>query len=218
MALAMVGMYTNQWSDDPDAAWQEAVRGAEAAMQADENEPAALLAMGIVRMLQSRLDEGRRHGDRLLELQPNKSEGLVLLGNIALSSGRPEEAIQHLETALRVDPMGPNICLHILGQALFMAGDTGRAEEMLLRRIEVSPETDSSRLLLASIYGHEDRFEEAQKYWADIFRVNPDYSLKDRVAAWPFLDDSFPKHIVAGLEKAGIDHQISFGDSPDTVT
>ena len=215
-ALAMVGMYTNQWADDPDAAWREALRCADAAMQVDENEPAALLAMGIIQMMQSRFDEARRLGNRLLELQPNKSEGLVLLGNVALSSGDPAEAIRHLETARKVDPMGPDISLHILGQALFMAGDIRRAEEALIKRIEHNPETDSSRLLLASIYGHEGRIEEAQEYWADIFRVNPGYSLKDRVAAWPYLEDTFPKHIIAGLEKAGIDHQITFGDSSGT--
>jgi len=106
--------------------------------------------------------------------------------------------------------LGADITLHILGQALYMAGDMNKAEETFKHRIEVNPHTDSSRLYLASIYGHQERFEEAREMWASIFSVNPDYSLKDRVAGWPFREDTFPRQIIAGLEKAGIDHQITF--------
>jgi adenylate cyclase len=208
--MAMMALYTNQWTDDPDAALKEAVRCAEAAMAQDDQEPAALLSMGIICMMQCRYDEAKKHGHKLLELLPNKTEGFVLLGNVALSCGHPDEAIRHLEAGRIVDPMGADITLHILGQAQYMAGDLPKAEKSMLQRIELNPHTDSSRLYLASIYGHQERFEDAREMWASIFEVNPGYSLKDRVAGWPFQEDTFPKHIIAGLEKAGIDHQITF--------
>jgi adenylate cyclase len=208
--MSMMALYTNQWTDDPEAALKEAVRCAEAAMAQDDQDPAALLSMGIICMLQCRYDEASRHGHKLLELLPNKTEGFVLLGNVALACGDPEEAIRQLEAGRSVDPMGPDITLHILGQAQYMAGDMAKAEKTFLHRVEVNPQTDSSRLYLASIFGHQERFEEAKKMWESIFQVNPDYSLQDRVAGWPFREDTFPRHIIAGLEKAGIDHQISF--------
>ena len=179
-------------------------------MAQDDQEPAALLSMGIICMMQCRYDEAKKHGHKLLELLPNKTEGFVLLGNVALSCGHPDEAIRHLEAGRIVDPMGADITLHILGQAQYMAGDLPKAEKSMLQRIELNPHTDSSRLYLASIYGHQERFEDAREMWASIFEVNPGYSLKDRVAGWPFQEDTFPKHIIAGLEKAGIDHQITF--------
>jgi adenylate cyclase len=208
--MAMMALYTNQWTDDPAAALKEAVRCAEAAMAQDDQDPQALLSMGIICMLQCRYDEAMQHGHKLLELLPNKTEGFVLLGNVALSCGHPEEAIRQLEAGRSVDPMGADITLHILGQAQYMAGDLPKAEKSMLQRIEKNPQTDSSRLYLASIYGHQERFEEAREMWASIFEVNPGYSLKDRVAGWPFQEDTFPRHIIAGLEKAGIDHQITF--------
>ena len=208
--MAMMALYTNQWTDDPNAALKEAVRCAEAAMVQDDQEPAALLSMGIICMMQCRYDEAKKHGHKLLELLPNKTEGFVLLGNVALSCGHPDEAIRHLEAGRSVDPMGADITLHILGQAQYMAGDLPKAEKSMLQRIELNPHTDSSRLYLASIYGHQERFEEAREMWASIFEVNPGYSLKDRVAGWPFQEDTFPRQIIAGLEKAGIDHQITF--------
>ena len=208
--MAMMALYTNQWTDDPDGALKEAVRCAEAAMAQDDQDPAALLSMGIICMLQCRYDEASQHGHKLLELLPNKTEGFVLLGNVALACGHPDEAIRQLEAGRNVDPLGADITLHILGQALYMAGDMNKAEETFKHRIEVNPHTDSSRLYLASIYGHQERFAEAREMWASIFSVNPDYSLKDRVAGWPFREDTFPRQIIAGLEKAGIDHQITF--------
>ena len=209
-AVAMVALYTNQWADDPASAWSEAQACAEAAIAKDEQEPAAHLALGIVRMLQLRFDEASQHGQRLLELAPNKTEGFVLLGNVALATGHPEEAIRQLEAGLAADPKGPDIILHILGQARFMAGDLEQAEETFKRRLAANPSSDSSRLNLASIYGHQGRHEEARATWAEIFEVNSSYSLKDRVAAWPFQSDTFPKQIIAGLAKAGIDHGIEF--------
>jgi adenylate cyclase len=208
--MAMMALYTNQWTDDPDAALKEAVSCTEAAMAQNDQDPAALLSMGIICMLQCRYDEARQHGLTLLELLPNKAEGFVLLGNVALACGDSDEAIRQLEAGRSVDPMGADITLHILGQAQYMAGDLPGAEESFLKRVEVNPETDSSRLYLASIYGHQERFEEAREMWESIFQVNPGYSLKDRVAGWPFQEDTFPRQIIAGLEKAGIDHQITF--------
>ena len=207
-AITQLSLFTNQWSDDKSLAWDNAVSSADRAYAADPGDVNALLALGILRMFQRRPDDARNFGWKLIAKEPNNPAGLSLLANIEHYEGKYEEAVKGAEAAIRVDPYSPDIVLQILGQALFMAGDFAKAEKVLKQRIERNPATDTSHLYLASMYGHQGRNTEAQAEWAEIFRVNPGYSLAERIATWPYKDDTVPKYIVEGLEKAAIDHQI----------
>ncbi len=207
-AITQLSLFTNQWSDDKSLAWDNAVSSADRAYAVDPGDINALLALGILRMFQRRPDDAREFGWKLINKEPNNPAGLSLLANIDHHVGSFAQAVEGAEAAIRVDPYGPDIILQVLGQAAFMMGDFDKAERVLKQRIERNPATDTSHLYLASMYGHQGRNTEAQAEWAEIFRVNPGYSLAERIATWPYMDDIVPKYIVAGLEKAGIDHQI----------
>ncbi len=75
---------------------------------------------------------------------------------------------------------------------------------MLKKRIRRSPETDSSRVLLAAAYGQLGRVDEARAEWAGAMQINPDYSLKDRLGAMPFKNPDDAQLIIEGLAKAGL--------------
>jgi adenylate cyclase len=55
------------------------------------------------------------------------------------------------------------------------------AAQQLVDRIARNPSTDASRMLLASCYGYLGRAEEARTVWAELLKVNPDFSLMQRV-------------------------------------
>jgi tetratricopeptide (TPR) repeat protein len=67
--------------------------------------------------------------------------------------------------------------LHFLAQANFSLGAYDTAARLLLERIARNPGTDASRMLLASCYGHLGRAEDARITWAELLKVNPDFSL-----------------------------------------
>ncbi|MCZ6451123.1 MAG: hypothetical protein O6918_09735 [Deltaproteobacteria bacterium] len=53
-------------------------------------------------------------------------------------------------------------------------------------------------------YGHLGRTKEARDEWAEVLRINPDYSLEHRRRVLPFKNpDDFDK-IMNGLRKAGV--------------
>jgi len=207
-AIASISLATNQWTDDPEAALQQANTLAERAVAADENEVSAHLALGVVRSFQRRREEARNHGRRLMEISPNNPEGHALLSNVEHYAGNFEIAIEEAEKALRVDPHGPDIIWQMLAQAAYMAGDYEKSKSALVKRIELNPGTDTSHLYLAAIYGRSGEIDKAKFEWSEIFRVNPTYSLADRIKAWPYADPEMYKRILEGLEMAGIDHQI----------
>ena len=94
--------------------------------------------------------------------------------------------------------------LHFLAQANFSLGEYETAARQLLERIARNPGTDASRMLLASCYGHLGRAEEARAAWAELLKVNPDFSLMQRARVLPYKDAVDFQRIVEGLAKAGL--------------
>jgi hypothetical protein len=62
--------------------------------------------------------------------------------------------------------------------------------------------TIASRMLLASCYGHLGRVEEARTTWAELLKVNPDFSLTQRARVLPYKQASDFQRIAEGLAKA----------------
>jgi adenylate cyclase len=93
------------------------------------------------------------------------------------------EALEPIATAMRLDPHYAPIVLHFLAQANFSLGAYDTAARLLLERIARNPGADASRMLLASCYGHLGRAEDARVTWAELLKVNPDFSLSQRARA-----------------------------------
>jgi adenylate cyclase len=74
----------------------------------------------------------------------------------------------------------------------------------LKRRIIRKPDTDMSRVLLASCYGHLGRAEEAKGLWQEALTINPAYSLEQRRRVLPHKDPANFERVVEGLRKAGL--------------
>jgi adenylate cyclase len=59
-----------------------------------------------------------------------------------------------------------------MAQANFSLGKYEIAAQQLRDRIARNPQTDASRMLLASWYGHLGRAEDARALWAELLKVN----------------------------------------------
>jgi adenylate cyclase len=57
---------------------------------------------------------------------------------------------------------------------------------------------------LASCYGHLGRAEDARTAWADLRKVNPDFSLMQRARVLPYKNPDDFQRILEGLAKAGL--------------
>jgi adenylate cyclase len=105
---------------------------------------------------------------------------------------------------MRLDPHYPTMVLHFVAQAHFSLGQYEAAAQLLVDRIARNPSTDSSRMLLASCYGHLGRAEDARAAWAELLEVNPEFSLMQRARVLPYKEASDFQRITDGLAKAGL--------------
>jgi len=103
---------------------------------------------------------------------------------------------------MRLDPHYAPIVLHFLAQANFSLEKYETAAQLLLDRIARNPGTDSSRMLLASCYGHLGR--EARLTWAELLKVNPEFSFAQRARVLPYKNPEDFERIAQGLAKAGL--------------
>jgi adenylate cyclase len=119
-------------------------------------------------------------------------------------SGQHKQALESLAVAMRLDPLYPNILLHLAAQAHFSMGQDEIAAGHLVERIARNPNTDASRMLLASAYGHLGRIDEAKAAWAGLLEVNPGFSVGQREGVLPYKDPRDFRRIAEGLAKAGL--------------
>jgi adenylate cyclase len=204
LALAAISDYVSDWALDPAQALDEAERWARRAVELNDQEPVSHMALGSV-LLWRRDHEGALSEFRhMIVLDPNFAQGHAATGLALMYAGRAAEALEPIATAMRLDPHYSSIVLHFLAQANYSLGEYETAAQLLVRRIARTPGTDSSRMLLASCYGHLGRGEDARATWAELLQVNPEFSLTQRAGVLPYQDPGDFQRIAEGLAKAGL--------------
>lgn len=203
LGVALCNVYTNAWTDDPDAALSRALERAERAVSLDDSLSQAHWVLGLAFMWSRQHDLASRELARAIELDPSFAHAYAALGVLCGYDHRPDDAYDSLEMAMHLHPHYPDIFLHFLGLAYFVAGRYEAAADALSRRVSRRPDTDISRVLLASSYGHLGRKKEAQAQWGEALRLNPSYSLEQKRSALPFRDPADFERIVEGLRLAG---------------
>jgi len=204
LSLATISDYVSDWAADPAQALDEAERRARRALELDDQEPVSHMALGNVLLWQRDLEGALAEFRRMIELDPNFAQGYSATGLALMYAGRASEALEAFAIAKRLDPHYASIVLHFMAQTHFSLGQYETAAKQLLERIARTPATDSSRMMLASCYGHLGRAVDARAAWAELLKVNPEFSLTQRERVLPYKNAADFQRIVEGLAKAGL--------------
>jgi adenylate cyclase len=196
--------YSNRWRDPPEESLQAAYEMAQKAVALDDNSPEAHCALGVTYLSLKQPDRAMAEAQKALTLDLNFVWAHSVLGQALHYAGRSRDAIEPLRTAIQHDPIARDLYLHFLAQAHFGLEEYEEAAGLLKRRILRKPDTDLSRVLLAACYGHLGRADEARDLWAEVRRINPDYSLDYHRRINAYKDSSYFERLIDGLRKAGV--------------
>jgi len=197
--------YVNQWSED----WEESRRiGRELALKAvsiDDRCAYAHAHLGAVQLWSGEPEKAIDELERAIALDPNFAAGYLMLSMALHYAGDSRTALTRIATSKRLDPYRPNFILHCEALCHFMLSDYEAAAKVLRQRIAHFPNTDISRALLSSTYGHLGNIELARSTWSDLMQVNPAYSFAQRRKILPYRNPDDLERIAEGLRKAGLD-------------
>ncbi len=196
--------YSNRWGETPDESLELAMQLGQRAVELDASNPHAHFAVSAAALWMKQHDVSIAAAEKCLAIAPNFADGHGILALILVYSGKAREAIASLNKAMRLDPHYRDIYLHFLALAHVQLGEYEQAVAVLKRRLVRKPESDISRMLLAAVYGHLGNFEESRIEWAEVLRINPDYSLEHRRKTLPYKNPADFEHMLDGLRKAGL--------------
>src|SRR4029453_13287194 len=104
-------------------------------------------------------------GAKCIALEPGSTLGHAQHGHALLYAGRPAEALKVFARLRRLDPHFPDLYLHFIAQAHFNLEQYAETETILRQRNARNPNSELSRVLLASTLGHLGRTDEARAEW-----------------------------------------------------
>jgi len=202
---ALAGSFCREWIEDlseSDSALERAYVAAKKAIALDSKESACQAALGWVYLLRQCYDLAEHHYLKAVELDPNNAARVASLGDVCTSLGRPEEGIEHLKEAKRLDPFfDPTWYWPIVGVAHFVARRYDEAIADLSRSPTMPVWTQT---YLAACFAHKGEIDQARHYAAVVVQRVPGFSLVRFVAKEPFKLSADREHLAEGLRKAGL--------------
>jgi adenylate cyclase len=209
--------YTRYWGQDIGLGPrnEEALYLAEQSLAKAMRQPTPL-----ARQVASAMDaHSRQQEDAIAEARraitddPNDADGYVALAGALSFAGRPSEALEAIERAMRLNPNYPSSYVYQLGLAQFGANRLDQAATSLERAIAMNPNDYWSQRLLLATYGMLGRREEAARLVESMRqgdqRGSRAYTLDPlairAIAYWyPFAKADDAKRLADGLRKAGV--------------
>ncbi len=111
----------------------------------------------------------------LLQLTPNNASTLYLLGWIAHTAGRSEEALDLFSQAARLAPDNPAM-VNALGEAFLTSGQYGEAMDCFLRARSLRPSYAQSHNNLGRLFQIQGDLPAAQTCFSEAIRLDPRYA------------------------------------------
>ena len=189
------------WWDDRDAAWDECVAELDKALALDDNDADVHRILAAVNIGRGDLAKARYHQERALALNPNYDLIVVQQGELLTWLGNPEDGIDWIKKAMRLNPHHPERFWSHLGKAHFTARQYAEAIEAFMH---LSATDYTHHAFLAASYAWLGDATAADAHADRIRAQNKDFDIDTFLATLHYDDPADLAHCREGLEKAGL--------------
>ncbi len=196
--------FNNQWDRDPHLL-DRIFQTAQQAVALDDSNSVAYSMLGVAYMFAKRdYDQGITAAQHAVAIDPNFAWGYGCLAWMLEVSGRPAEAVEAAEKAIRLDPLNRAVYSLYEGFAYAFMGRYGDAISSLKEYLARYPNLIGARIVLIACYIELGRTGEARAEAAEVMRINPGFSLEKQrensVMKEPMRDRLFGDMAKAGLK------------------
>ena len=192
------------WSKSREETKQLAREWAERAAPLPDMDGQAHTILSFIHLLDRDFDAALEAGERGVENRPSCIHSNAFYANALHYCGEQEKAQYHIELAMRYAPMHPAFYHDILASTCRAVGDLDRAAQEARTAIEINPNDQTARLILASLAVKQDKPSDSAKLVQEIRRLDPEFSIATFAAGQPYRSEEFLAQYVAELHDAGL--------------
>jgi tetratricopeptide (TPR) repeat protein len=137
--------------------------------------PQNISNLGRIEAARGNLDQAAKLFNKALELNPDFVPAHLGLGTL-LATAHPDEALRHLETAVKLDP-GSGQAHVLLGTFFEAHGDFDRAVPQYEEAVRLAPEEATHWFRLGTAYARQGRTADARRCLEKAVSLKPDMRL-----------------------------------------
>ena len=194
--------YVYGWCDDREATAGQFVEELRIALALDDNDSDVHRILAAVNLaVYHDHEKAIYHQERALGLNPNDDLIVVQQGEILTWLGRPEEGIEWIRKAMRLNPYHPERFWSHLGRAYFTAR---RYDEAIKAFQRVANADDAHFAALSAGYGALGDDVAASASAKDVLKRTPDFSVAKHLTTQHYKHHCDLEHYRAALLKAGL--------------
>ena len=201
----------SEQSPDRESDVRQASELVSRALATDPNDYGAHFAKAEILLGQQRFEEAIVEAERSLTLNPSFVSAYSALSVASSFLGRPQEALDYADKAMRLSPRDPNLYAFYLnkGFALSLLGQDDQAIGWLRRAVAAAPQWPLPQVLLAaalSLTGHESEARDVLNRYLSLTwtRARTIAQFREQMPSNNPLFLAFAARFVEGLRKAGM--------------
>lgn len=183
--------WVHGWCDNPEATWNQVLEELATALALDDNDSDVHRILAAVNLTRGDHDKAKYHQERAIGLNPNDDLIVVQQGELLTWQGRPEEGIEWILKAMRLNPYHPERFWNHLGRAYFVARRYAEAVDAF-RRIQSPDHTHMAFIAAASARLGDD--DSLQRAVAEVRRRDPSFSVSSYMETLHYARDEDREH------------------------
>ncbi|WP_234680461.1 adenylate/guanylate cyclase domain-containing protein [Bradyrhizobium monzae] len=189
------------WCADRDTTFQQVASELETALVLDDNDSDVHRILAALNLNRDDHDKATYHQERALALNPNYDLVVVQQGELLTWLGRPEEGIDWIRKAMRLNPYHPERFWSHLGRAYYCAEKYAEAAEAFSR---ITRPDQTHHAFLAAIFAQMGNAIAAGAHAAEVLKREPAFSVANHLSTQHYKRDVDRQRYEAGLRGAGL--------------
>jgi len=189
------------WCADRDETWDRVAEALQTALALDDNDSDVHRILAAVNVAHGDHDKAVYHQERALSLNPNDDLIVVQNGELLTWLGRPEEGIEWIKKAIRLNPYHPERFWNHLGRAYFVAR---RYAEAIVAFNRISRPDQFHHSFLAAAHALSSEDAQAQDHARSVLELDPNFTVEGYLETLHYKEQGDLEHHREGLLKAGL--------------
>ncbi|TYO63279.1 adenylate/guanylate cyclase domain-containing protein [Bradyrhizobium hipponense] len=189
------------WCADRDATFEQVASELETALALDDNDADVHRILAALNLTRHDYERATYHQERALALNPNYDLVVVQQGELLTWLGLPEEGIDWIKKAMRLNPYHPERFWSHLGRAYYCAEKYADAAEAFSR---ITRADYTHHAFLAATFAQMNNAVAAGAHAAEVLKREPGFSVAAHLATLHYKREVDRQRHEAGLIRAGL--------------